>query len=69
MIDPRLLEVVACPQCRSTMDATDEDSMTCTDPDCRLVYPVREGVPVLLVDEAVRSEGDSATVVEDNRDH
>ncbi|GAA1925397.1 Trm112 family protein [Nocardioides lentus] len=52
-IDPRLLEVVACPDCRSTLEVEVTDAVTtlrCTG--CGLVYPVRDSIPVLLVDEA-----------------
>lgn len=52
-IDPRLLEVVACPDCRSTLEVEATDAVTtlrCTG--CGLVYPVRDSIPVLLVDEA-----------------
>ena len=49
-----LLEVLACPRCRSPLVEGDA-TLTCTaqaDPGCGLVYPVRDGIPVLLVDEA-----------------
>jgi uncharacterized protein YbaR (Trm112 family) len=56
-IDETLLELVRCPRChgRLHLDATaregDEGGLTC--PACALRYPVRGGVPVLLVDDAV----------------
>ena len=50
-LDPWLLEVLACPACRSPLEAAD-DELACTSTSCGLVYPVRDGVPVLLVDEA-----------------
>lgn len=57
MIDPRVLEVIVCPKCRSALDsATDPMSLGCTSADCGLSYPVRNGIPVLLIDEAAPSD-------------
>ena len=60
MIDARLLEVVVCPRCRSTLkaepDAAAASELVCTNDSCALHYPVRDGVPVLLVGEATRAE-------------
>lgn len=47
-IDPRLLEIMACPDCRGTVHESD-DTVTCDR--CRRVYPVRD-VPVMLVEES-----------------
>ena len=52
-LDRQLLELVRCPDCRGTLTPDDEKS-TLTCDSCGLVYPVRGGVPVLLVDEASR---------------
>ncbi|WP_122818370.1 Trm112 family protein [Nocardioides pantholopis] len=53
-LDPDLLAILVCPRCRAelaqeTHDGTDE--LVCQG-ECRLAYPVRDGIPVLLVDEA-----------------
>ena len=56
-LDPQLLEIIRCPACRARFaDATGSavEELTCTG--CGAVYPVRNGVPVLLVDEARRPE-------------
>lgn len=52
-LDPQLLEIVVCPACRSAL-AVDAgaDELVCTSPTCGLAYPVRNDIPVLLVDEA-----------------
>jgi uncharacterized protein YbaR (Trm112 family) len=56
-IDPDLLEILACPQCRSPLRADDEAAeLVCTSEDCGLAYPVRDDIPVLLVDEARRPD-------------
>jgi uncharacterized protein YbaR (Trm112 family) len=53
VIDPRVLDVIVCPQCRSALDSTtDVLSLVCTNAECQLRYPVRNDIPVLLIDEA-----------------
>ncbi|MFD1931682.1 MULTISPECIES: Trm112 family protein [Nonomuraea] len=54
-IDDWLLEILACPACKSPLRAEDDpangpDELACTG--CGLIYPVRDDIPVLLVDEA-----------------
>ena len=60
-IDPRLLEIIVCPQCRSALEPAVEE-LVCTG--CGLAYPVRDDIPVLLVDQAREperpSDGESA---------
>ncbi|MGY4719924.1 Trm112 family protein [Naumannella cuiyingiana] len=48
-----LLDILACPRCRQRL-AVDHDrgELICLGPECGLAYPVRDGIPVLLVDEA-----------------
>ena len=48
-IDPALLEIIVCPACRSELSVQGEE-LVCAG--CGLAYPVRDGIPVLLVDEA-----------------
>ncbi len=59
-LDPTLLDLVRCPRCHGPLDldtaagtagAAEEGGLTCAA--CALRYPVRGGVPVLLVDDAV----------------
>lgn len=50
-LDPALLEILACPNCRADLRPDDEASeLVCTG--CGYAYPVRDDIPVLLVDEA-----------------
>lgn len=50
---PGVLELFACPRCQSRLRLDDAESeLVCTGPDCGLAYPIRNGIPVLLVDEA-----------------
>ncbi len=50
-LDAALLDILACPDCRSPLRADEAASeLLCTG--CDLAYPVRDDIPVLLVDEA-----------------
>lgn len=51
MIDRKLLEIVVCPCCHGKLeDQEASGGLFC--PHDRLLFPIREGIPVLLVDEA-----------------
>ena len=50
-LEPFLLEVLACPACRSSLRPDEAaGELVCTG--CGLAYPVRDDIPVMLVDEA-----------------
>ena len=52
---PELLEILACPNCHGALAVDhDRDELVCLAADCGLAYPVRSGIPVLLIDEARR---------------
>jgi len=51
MIDEKLLEILACPKCKSDVKLKD-DKIICKNPDCGLKYPIKEGIPVMLIEEA-----------------
>ena len=54
-IDEWLLDLLACPACHAPLRADDPASeLVCTSETCGLAYPVRDDIPVLLVDEARR---------------
>ena len=48
-LDPALLEIIVCPACHSDLEEA-ADELVCTG--CGYAYPVRDDIPVLLVDEA-----------------
>ena len=56
MIDKELLEILACPKCKTEVKLED-DRIICTNPQCGLRYPIRDGIPVMLIDEAERLTG------------
>ena len=49
-IDPHLLEILICPACRGAIRPPADDALECER--CGLRYPIRDGIPVMLVDEA-----------------
>ena len=52
MIDKELLDILACPACRAEV-RLEGDRIVCTS--CGKRYPVRDGIPIMLVEEAEAS--------------
>ena len=50
-VDPKLLEVLVCPQTRTPL-RYDRVNLELISDAARLAYPVRDGVPIMLIDEA-----------------
>jgi len=55
-VDPRLLEILVCPVTKGTLkyDATKQELVSVN---ARLAYPIRDGIPIMLTEEA-RELGD-----------
>ncbi|WP_208104240.1 Trm112 family protein [Modestobacter roseus] len=51
-MDPALLEILACPDVHHTPLALDVPAAELVCPTCSRAFPVRDGIPVLLLDEA-----------------
>lgn len=51
-LDPQLLEILACPDTHHAPLTYDEAAQTLTCTECHRVFEVRDGLPVLLLDEA-----------------
>lgn len=49
MIDKKLLDILACPACKADV-RLEADKIVCVK--CGRRYPVRDGIPVMLIDEA-----------------
>lgn len=50
-IDKNLLEVLACPKCKGEVSPSEKgEGLVCEA--CKLLYPVRDDIPVMLIDEA-----------------
>ncbi len=54
-MDPKLLEILVCPLCKGPLVYHQEARELICKPD-RLAFPIRDGIPVMLVDEARRLE-------------
>ncbi|GEQ97519.1 UPF0434 protein [Iodidimonas gelatinilytica] len=52
-IDPKLLEILVCPLTKSTL-RYDRANQELISDDAGLAFPIRDGVPIMLVDEARR---------------
>jgi len=51
-LNPELLEILACPKCKGVLTvAGDEEGLSCAA--CKAVYPVRDDIPIMLIEEAV----------------
>lgn len=53
MIDKELLDILACPACKADValeNASGQEKIVCSK--CKRKYPVRDGIPIMLIDEA-----------------
>lgn len=50
-VSPQLLAILVCPKCKGELENRPaESSLVCHA--CKLRYPVRDGIPIMLIDEA-----------------
>ena len=55
-VDRELLDILACPNCRGDVEYREaENEIVCLGT-CRYRYPVRDDIPVMLIDEAVKPD-------------
>ena len=51
-INKELLDILACPKCKGNVHLNEkEDGIICDS--CKLMYPVRDDIPIMLIDEAI----------------
>lgn len=51
-IDKELLDILACPKCKGEIFLTEsQDGLICKS--CRLLYEIKNDIPIMLIDEAV----------------
>jgi uncharacterized protein YbaR (Trm112 family) len=54
-VDPELLEVLACPDCKTPVVLVKQDTaLKCQT--CKRVYPIKDDTPIMLIDEATIEE-------------
>jgi len=52
-LSPELLEILRCPKCKSGVELkAGGSSLKCVNHDCALVYPIKDDIPVMIVEEA-----------------
>jgi uncharacterized protein YbaR (Trm112 family) len=57
-IDPKLLEILVCPLTKGPL-TYDADAQELISEQARLGYPIRDGIPIMLVDEARPLDGEA----------
>jgi len=55
MIDKELLNILACPKCKADIKLVGE-KLVCQNPECGLRYSIKDGIPIMLIDEAEKPE-------------
>lgn len=56
-IDERLLEILACPACKADVELKPNgNGLKCIS--CHRVYPIRDDIPIMLVDQAIIEKGE-----------
>jgi uncharacterized protein YbaR (Trm112 family) len=56
-VDPELLEILACPNCKTPVTLVKNGSaLKCAT--CKRVYPIKDDIPVMLIDEAIIENDD-----------
>ena len=51
MIDKKLLDILVCPKCKGDLEYDKKDDrLICHK--CKLAYPIKDDIPVMLIDEA-----------------
>ncbi len=54
-MDMELLEILVCPRCRGDVRLNEDESGLICDA-CKLMYEIRDGIPVMLIEEATAIE-------------
>jgi len=50
-VSQELLDILVCPKCKGDLELTaDQDGLICRA--CRLLYEIRDDIPIMLIDEA-----------------
>ncbi len=55
-VDPKLLEILVCPMTKGALRYDREKQELISD-QAKLAYPIRDGIPIMLIDEARRIDG------------
>lgn len=53
MIDSDLLAILACPKCKEDIRLKEDQAGLICD-SCKLMYPIKDDIPIMLIDEAIK---------------
>lgn len=56
-MDKELLDILVCPNCRGEIEYRERENLIVCVGRCRYQYPVRDDIPVMLIEEAVKPDG------------
>lgn len=56
MISKDLLDILACPQCKGPVQLQGQDGLVCNK--CRLLYEIKDDIPIMLIDKAIKLDGE-----------
>ena len=51
MVSQELLDILVCPACKSDLELVKETWLVCQNAACRRKYPIRDDIPVMLIEE------------------
>lgn len=51
MISKELLDILVCPACKTKVELVKEVWLVCTNEECNRKYPIRDGIPIMLIEE------------------
>ena len=57
-LDPKLLEILVCPLTKGPL-TYDKDAQELISEHAQLAYPIRDGIPIMLIDEARQLDDNS----------
>ena len=54
MISEELLAILVCPECKTKVDLVHDRWLVCQNKDCRRKYPIKDGIPIMLIEEGTK---------------
>ncbi len=51
MVSQDLLDILVCPECKTKVELVREEWLICQNAECRRKYPIRDDIPIMLVEE------------------
>lgn len=51
MVSQELLDILVCPACKTDLALVNDVWLVCQNADCQRKYPIRDDIPVMLIEE------------------